>query len=187
MAGLCRVIFISGPPASGKTFIAKRLSDELNIPLISKDAIKEGLFDKLGESDREWSKKIGSASFKLLLMLSNELFSKGTSFIVESAFRAGDEQCFQIPYDKYTVTQLWCNANDDVLLLRFRERALSGLRHSGHQDHLNLPELEGLLENKAFKPLDLAIELVSIDTNNFASQFYQDAYEAFRDSHLAGL
>lgn len=127
---------------------------------------------------------MGSASFNILLMLSKELMSKQASFIVESAFRAGDESLFSIPYDKYEVAQLWCNADDKVLLSRFRHRSLNGMRHSGHQDHLNQSELERLLTNHMFGPLQLPAELVTIDTNNFESKSYHDKYTWFRDQNL---
>ncbi len=59
-------IIISGPPGAGKTTIGKLLSKELSLPFFYKDEIKESLFDTLGWSDAEWSKKLGVASMKIL-------------------------------------------------------------------------------------------------------------------------
>jgi len=81
------------------------------------------------------------------------------------------------------VSQLWCNADNYVLLSRFRERALSGLRHSGHQYHLNQSEFAGLLKRKTFSPLDLAVELVDFNTNDFGSEHCQNTYMAFLDQN----
>jgi predicted kinase len=48
------LILVSGAPGAGKTTIAARLSRNLRMPMVSKDAVKESLFDSLGWSDREW-------------------------------------------------------------------------------------------------------------------------------------
>ena len=41
-------ILVAGMPASGKSTIAVRISESLGIPMLSKDSIKEVLFDDLG-------------------------------------------------------------------------------------------------------------------------------------------
>ncbi len=39
---------VSGPPASSKTPLARRLAADFGLPVIHKDAIEESLFDTLG-------------------------------------------------------------------------------------------------------------------------------------------
>lgn len=46
------VVLVTGVPAAGKTTLARALSAQLGIPLLSKDRVKEELFDTLGELDR---------------------------------------------------------------------------------------------------------------------------------------
>ena len=53
-------------PGTGKTTLAKKISEELNLPLISKDNLKVMLFDALGWKDREWSEKIGNVCYKIM-------------------------------------------------------------------------------------------------------------------------
>jgi predicted kinase len=60
------LIVVSGLPASGKTTLAHLLAAELRLPLVGRDDIKERLFESLGWSDREWSKRLGIASWDLL-------------------------------------------------------------------------------------------------------------------------
>ena len=43
---------VAGMPASGKSTIAVRISESLGIPMLSKDSIKEVLFDDLGFHSR---------------------------------------------------------------------------------------------------------------------------------------
>jgi len=47
-----KLIIINGLPGTGKTTIAKPMAEQLGFPLVSKDTIKEFLFDTIGVSDR---------------------------------------------------------------------------------------------------------------------------------------
>jgi predicted kinase len=55
------VVVATGIPASGKTTLATALSAQLEWPLISKDVVKEALFDALGTGDLQWSQRLGRA------------------------------------------------------------------------------------------------------------------------------
>ena len=57
-----RLLIVNGLPGSGKTTLSRELAPRLGLPLISKDDIKELLFDQLGWSDREQSKRFGGAA-----------------------------------------------------------------------------------------------------------------------------
>ena len=46
-------ILITGIPASGKTTLAEYIAKELQIPMFSKDQMKELLFDEVGFHSRE--------------------------------------------------------------------------------------------------------------------------------------
>jgi adenylate kinase family enzyme len=64
------MILISGLPCTGKTTLARKIAQKFRLPLISRDDIKESLFDSLGWHDREWSKQLGVASYQLLYYFS---------------------------------------------------------------------------------------------------------------------
>src|SRR5665213_3337034 len=55
----------TGLPGSGKTTLAGKLANSLNLPLIAKDHFKEILFDTMGIGDRARSRKIGQAAIAL--------------------------------------------------------------------------------------------------------------------------
>ena len=76
-----RLIIISGPPATGKTTLGRLIAKKFRLPFLSKDDIKHILFDSLGWSDREWSKKLGGASFELTSYFMEILLQTGQSFI----------------------------------------------------------------------------------------------------------
>ncbi len=67
------LVLITGPPASGKTTLAVPLASLLDLPLVSKDVIKEALFDSPGHGDREWSSRLGAASFAVMFALLRHL------------------------------------------------------------------------------------------------------------------
>jgi predicted kinase len=66
-----KIVLVSGAPGSGKTTIAEPLADELGAALISKDDIKETLWDALDSSkgDLAWSRTVGSAAMEVLWRL----------------------------------------------------------------------------------------------------------------------
>ena len=57
MSLIPKLIIVTGIEASGKSFIASRLSEELNLPFFSKDIIKEKIWpfaDEVGRGDILW-------------------------------------------------------------------------------------------------------------------------------------
>ena len=55
-------ILVAGMPASGKSTMAKAISEKWSLPLLSKDSIKELLYDNIGFGSREEKGKLGVAS-----------------------------------------------------------------------------------------------------------------------------
>ena len=61
------LIIIAGMPAAGKTTFAKYLSEELRIPLVCKDRVKEILFDELhyDAKTKSETQKFGALAYTL--------------------------------------------------------------------------------------------------------------------------
>jgi ATPase family associated with various cellular activities (AAA) len=55
----CTFVVVSGPPASGKTTLARAIAPALGLPLIAKDTIKEALMSVLPVPDIETSRAAG--------------------------------------------------------------------------------------------------------------------------------
>ncbi len=69
------LIIIAGPACTGKTTLGKHLAQELRLPFIHKDGIKELLFDYIGWGDRAWTRKLGRATIEILFYsISHENF-----------------------------------------------------------------------------------------------------------------
>jgi predicted kinase len=167
------LILIIGLPGTGKTILGKKLAHHLGLPLLSKDTLKEIMFDDLGWSDREWSKKIGNAAYHLMDYLIEEQLKTGNSLIIESTFSPTfDNPKFQKWQKQYNcnVIQTLCYTQGDVLLERFIKRAKTNEVHPGHAqattEHMGEFK-EQLLKGKA-ETLDLAGSVVEVDTTDFS-------------------
>ena len=134
-----RLAIILGTPASGKTTLARRLSEDLSLPAFSKDDIKETLFDVLECTDRETSRLLSEASFAALARLAHAQLAGGRSCIVEGNWRAAHAGMLRgiVSGAAAQGAQIWCCAEPQEIVRRFTSRR----RHAGHLDAL-LPASE---------------------------------------------
>ena len=166
------LILVSGLPCTGKTTLGKKLAERTALPFISRDDIKESLFNSLGCQNREWSKKLGAASYSLLYYLIESLVSTEQPLIVENNFQPKIDQAKFLALKnqyRFKLFQIHLLADSQVLKQRFKIRAESGERHPGHVDWHNYTEFQTTLVNGGYEPLDISDRLLTIDTTNFAT------------------
>ncbi len=169
------LIVVSGPPAVGKTTLATRLAADLRLPLLTKDRIKELLFDTLGWSDRAWSRRLGAATMELLYALVEVQLAAGCPCVIESNFRvewAGPRfQTLRTQYG-YRPIEINCHADGPTLLARFQARAAGGTRHPGHVETADPAEWAADLLPGCYPDLNLGGLLVRVDTTDFNAVDY---------------
>ena len=172
---MAKVIVISGPPASGKTTLSKTLSEELNLPILAKDSLKESLLDSLGHSARERSIELGYAAFQLHLALARELSSTDTNFIYETAFYKQSTEDITHALNGCDIIQAHLSADIETMLHRAKTRE----RHPGHADwydgyesECRTKQLEGV-----YDPLKIGGVLIMVDTNDYESDNYKGAVQ----------
>jgi predicted kinase len=153
------VVVVTGPPAAGKTTIARAIAERLRLPLIAKDTIKEALFDGLGTGDLAWSQQLGEATYLAMLALAEESVAAGSNLVVEANFvRGGESRLAALPA---RFVQVHCSAPLEVLVERYASRE----RHPGHVDSERIDALRDAVETGRHEPLDLPGELIRIDTS----------------------
>src|SRR4051812_32383267 len=81
-----QLIIVTGRPAAGKSTLARLLGKELRLPVVSKDRVREVLFDQLGWSDRPWAQLLGRASIDLMFYLAETHLEAGSSLILDNSF-----------------------------------------------------------------------------------------------------
>lgn len=136
------LILIVGPPASGKTTLAKKLESDLNLPVIGTDSLKEHICVALGiKDDAEWSDRLNVACYDLLYFFAQKSLSHGSSIILESDFRHSDSERIAAMTKDVAVTQVLLEVAPEIIIERFKERWNSGERHPAQADNLWFKEL----------------------------------------------
>jgi predicted kinase len=127
------LIFVTGRPAAGKTTLANWLAQELQIPVVSKDSIREMLFGRLGWKDRPWAQLLGRAGIDLMFYFAAVQLKAGRSLILDNAF----DPALSVPrfrdltgrYQAMAI-QIICNAGAETLFERFKASlAMNGSWH----------------------------------------------------------
>ena len=151
------LVLVTGPPASGKTTLARPLASYLGLPLLGKDTIKEALFDALGTGDRSWSRQLGTASYRVLLALACEL----PAVVLDANFYpehgAALLRACQRPIE------VFCRCPAAAVERRFTRRA--PFRHPGHVDQVIESELRAALD-AGVGPLALGGPVLEVDTSD---------------------
>ncbi len=173
------LVIVTGHPASGKTTLARRLAFDLNLPCLVRDDIKEKLFDTLGWSDRAWSKKLGGATYELIYLFAEIQLRAGNSFLLEFNFdsKIVTPRFLEIKqkYDFYPI-QIVLEADDEILLTRFNQRAESGERHPGNVDTTIYAEYRARLAQGSYQPLDIGGSIIRVNTNDFENVNYGELF-----------
>lgn len=174
------LIIVTGPPSSGKTTLAKSIAQKFKLPLITKDSLKEILFDTVGWKDRKWSQKLGSASFAIIHHILDILMATGQSIIIEGNFKTEFESQYLKPRLKqfdYKAVQIMCQCDGKILFDRFKQRSESGERHPGHCDTGNYEELRDSLLVGKYQPLDINSQNIIFDSTNLTTLDYSSVFD----------
>jgi predicted kinase len=142
------ILLVSGAPASGKSTLARALARIFGYPLISKDTIKESLFDSLRihltrtvdapEDAADLSRLLSRASMDLLWSLAPGC----PQVILEANFRPrSDQERGHIAALQGRKLEVYCHCTLQEASRRFRERATKAEHHAAHSMKIISAEL----------------------------------------------
>lgn len=124
-----QIVLVSGPPGAGKTTLAIPLAVRLGFPLLSKDDIKETLWDVLDlpAGDLAWSRQVGGAAMEVLWTLA----ARCPQAVLEANFRPHSalERSRLAALDA-RIVEVYCRCSLQESVRRYEARA--PMRHPTH-------------------------------------------------------
>lgn len=139
------LILIAGMSATGKTTFAAYLSEQLHIPMVSKDIIKERLYDTVGFKNRDEKVSLGVAAMDILYYFAEQHLLAGQPVILENNFENSSKPGLQRLVDRYQceILTVYFHAELRTVHQRFLVRDRSPERHRGHVVNTQYPEVSG--------------------------------------------
>jgi predicted kinase len=169
MQKLPTLMIITGFPATGKTTLAKKLSEHFSLPLVCVDELKEMMFDRIGNwEDMELFDSVSKASYDLMYYTIGLMLSIGRSCIIEAFLRAemAEPRIAKLKEQyncRILLFQFNCDANK--LIERYENRHNSNKRHPCHPE--NIPKDEFIMREGKSQPINIDGETVIIDTTDY--------------------
>lgn len=152
-----RIVLISGAPGAGKTTLAGPLAERLGWPLITKDHIKETLFDAMGGvgDSLEESRRFGAGAMETLWALA----ARCPQVVLEANFRPrSDYEQTRLAGLKAQVVEVHCQCPTPEAIRRFKARGAAGV-HPAHPWRL--------MDDNTFAEFDRPMgvgEVITVDT-----------------------
>ena len=134
-------VLVNGVPASGKSVIARALSQATGWPLLALDTIKEALFEDIGRGDRDHNRMLGRASYRAIFEIVADC-PPDTRVVIDAWFGFQPRALLDQHIARAGVSriaQVWCFAPPGVIGARYASRV--GERSTGHLGLDYVPEL----------------------------------------------
>jgi len=120
------LIIVTGRPGSGKTTFAKKLGNEIFMPVINRDGIKEGYVHTFGKRHTELPQESNKITTEIFFDILMGFINNNISVIAEAAFQHGVWSYMLKRFmEKARIYLLICKVDDKVAHDRFTERSLN--------------------------------------------------------------
>ncbi len=174
------LIIINGLSATGKTTLAKKIGEELRLPVFHKDDFKEMIADNVEIQD-PLDSGLGKSSRSILFYIAQECLKNNISLVIEGDLVDTKEAKQFISYlqtSKKRVIEVVCVAELSIRLERYKSRE----RHPIH------PRITGPADEEIFKNRKLFVlevgKLLTVDTSNFSEIPYQSIYDTINSANF---
>jgi predicted kinase len=151
-------VVVTGPPASGKSTLSRRLADGLGLPLLAKDEVKQELMDEQPPTDVEGSRRLGRQAVRSLL----ERAAASSGAVLDSVWVDRERAVCELGRlgERAELVEVFCRCDVPTLRRRYAQRAPT--KGPGHFDE-ERPE-EELWPAEALEPLRGPWRLIEVDT-----------------------
>jgi predicted kinase len=155
MASIRGFVVVTGLAGAGKTSVADPLARSLELPLVSKDSLKEAMFDQMGSRGWQTSKIVSRAADAAITSLAREL----EGAVIDNFWRP--QTARDLLQGASPIVEVFCDCPPGLAFERFRSRA----RHSGHADDENDASLASFASQAEWFPIRYLGPVVTIDTS----------------------
>jgi predicted kinase len=159
--GRPRLILVTGPPGSGKTTLAYALAAAIGCPVVSRDAIKEGMAAAEPGFAATMSDQLSLRTYSVFFAMLDLLVRAEVTTVAEAAFGhrlwAQGLRSLTGPADLRVVH---CTVSDDEARSRMRRRLAGDPTRAAHADS------EHLAAPPDFTPLTVASPTLDVATDD---------------------
>jgi predicted kinase len=159
--GRPRLILVTGPPGSGKTTLAYALGAAIGCPVVSRDAIKEGMVAAQPGFAATTSDPLSLQTYEVFFAMLDLLLRAEVTTVAEAAFghRLWTEGLRSLA-GLADLRVVRCEVGDDEARSRMQRRLVGDPTRAAHADseHLSAPP--------GFTPLTVAAPTFDVATND---------------------
>jgi len=175
-----KLVIVSGPEATCKTTIGKYIAGELGFEYLSKDSIKEAMYNTDDHNTWDFNWYESRAKNKFFEEL-KALVSDNKDIVIESNFMGSDKDKLRVITNSQTeIFEIHCNSNGLKSFQRFIRRNENKERHPGHHDRRWYLKVfyESIMHNmginiKAHRTTGLTSKILQVNTSNFGDINYK--------------
>ena len=158
------LVVVTGRPASGKTTLAQLLADKIKLPLISRDALKEGYIHTASQSHDQLDQSVGRHIYHAFFATLDFLISEGVSIMAEAAFQDKLWKPGLQPLSKKAdIRIIICEVSPELAKARFANRLQHNPdRQKYHGD--DAVKVSGGLMTETYEAVNMDVPTMSVDT-----------------------
>lgn len=186
------IIVITGPPAAGKSSLARLLGVALAFPVVSRDAIKSSLVrtEQPSAGALRRGGELAGRSFAAFAEVIDAHVDRAVSLVIEQSFERGKGEEFLAHFaDRAAMVQVACAVSRPTSLARFARRMEDDAHlRSNPTDHEILEMMrDGRIDHRAFAPLDLDVTTHVLDCEDIGEPGWHRRVDELVDMLILGL